>query len=1320
MVNLKYFPTIIAAVAILVSTSYAQRMPVSDNSLPSRKWENTPQREPATSGRSHNIKWKGIRTAQYTEILKEQYLHFEGATYGDENRQLPIFIKRARLNAGVSAIKVEITDDIYEELTSDEVKTLKELASVGPDIVPTAKVVFFRKAPYSHISFVPLRKNPSTDSYEKLLSFNLKVTPVDYTQQNAKKKKSAQYAANSVLSSGSWYKISVEKDGVHKIDYSFLQSLGISVSSINPKNIRICGNGGGMLPLSNAVFRHDDLVENAIQVVGESDNSFDQNDYILFYAQGPNQLIFSSADSQYYHQNHWYSDKSYYFLTVSGGSGTPKRIATQSSSPISNTSVVSFDGYAYHENDIYNLIKSGREWYGEKFDGNNPKATFPFTIPNVASDVTLKVSVVGRAEAPDLSDFTVLVKNGTTLLAKVDLNTGNVPGNYLNEYGKLVNAEATFSSSDNISVEISFNDYGQLSTMGWLNYIELNARRTLKMYGDQMQFSDQMSVGPGNISKFSLSNASSSVVVWEVTDPTDVKEQATTLAGTILEFTLPTDSLRKFITFNGGTFSTPANAGAVAWQDIHGTIGQPDFVIVTHPNFLSEANRLANFHRSKDNMEVSVVTTTAVYNEFSSGAKDITAIKDLMRMLYNRATDPAEMPRYLCLFGDGSYDNKNRLSGNTGYIPTYQSANSLHPVVSYVSDDYFGLLDDNEGEGTIDNVDIGIGRIPVRTASEATTAIDKVFHYYSSNAMGSWRNFVCFVGDDEDSNIHIDDADGIAIMVDTTYDDYDVDKIYFDAYKQESTPGGQRYPKATEAINRRVEKGALIINYTGHGGELGWAHERCLENTDINSWQNINNLPLFVTATCEFSRFDDPGRTAAGEYVYINSSGGGIALLSTVRLVTSGANKALTQNFYAVVFESINGEMPRLGDLSMRTKNKTGGFGGNTRKYALLGDPALMLAYPKHEVFTDSINGQAVLWAKDTIKALSKVTISGHVAYDTGGKYTTFNGTVYPTVYDKASTIQTLVNDPYDPDNPTESYSVAKNFTLQNNVLFKGKASVVNGEFTYSFYVPKDIYYQNGFGRISYYAENGVTDANGPYEGFIIGGSASNIAIDNTGPEIDLYMNDSNFVFGGITNESPSLLAYVFDEHGINTTGNGIGHDIVAILDKDESNPIVLNDDYEADRDSYKRGTISYPFSKLEEGMHNLSIKVWDVYNNSAQAYTEFVVAKSAELALSHVLNYPNPFSTYTEFWFEHNRPNENLDVQIQIFTVGGKLIKTLNANVFTAGFRPDPQQLPELQWDGRDDFGDKIGRGVYVYHLKVRAEDGTLADQYEKLVILN
>jgi hypothetical protein len=846
------------------------------------------------------------------------------------------------------------------------------------------------------------------------------------------------------------------------------------------------------------------------------------------------------------------------------------------------------------------------------------------------------------------------------------------------------------------------------------------------MAGSQMAFRDLASLGTGNVAEFQLGNANSAVKIWEVTDPTNVNRRNLSLQAATASFKVETDSLRQFIAFNGNGFLSAELNGQVENQNLHG-LSQANMVIVAHPDFLNEAERLANFHTENQTSQLSVhiVTPQQIYNEFSSGAQDVSAIRDFMRMFYQRSNSWIDYPRYLLLFGDASYDYKSRLADNTNFVPTYESPESLTPTISYASDDYFGLLDPTEGEwssSASDALDVGIGRFVVRTAEDAKVVVDKIYRYEeldiddlnldhvctdgSSVAVSpDWRNRICFVGDDEDSNMHINQADQLAILVDTMYPEYNINKIYFDSYVQETTPGGQRYPEVSVDINNTVQRGALIMNYTGHGGELGWAHERVLGVSDINAWTNFSNLAVMVTATCEFTRYDDPSRVSAGELVHLNPNGGGIALFTTSRLVYSAPNFTLNRNFYLnLLVEQLWGP-PTMGDVIRMTKVASGG-NVNNRNFVLIGDPAQRLAFPLHRVETLTVNGEDINSLTDTINALELVTVTGRMRNRNGQTMDDFNGVVYPTVFDKSSTISTLVND---------QSSSLRQFTLQKNLIYKGKATVNNGNFSFSFVVPRDIAYNYGLGRISYYAEGSGTNANGQFENFMIGGSNDAASTDDKGPDVRLYMNDQSFVFGGTTDENPSIYAIVADSNGVNTVGNGIGHDISAVLDDNTNATVNLNDFYQADLDSYQSGKVVYPFSQLSEGTHNLKLKVWDVYNNSSEAYTEFVVAESAQLALDHVLNYPNPFTTRTSFMFEHNQPCNSLDVMVQIFTVSGKLVKTINETVLSHGFRNDP-----IEWNGLDDYGQKIGRGVYMYQLRVTTPDGQKAEQIERLVILN
>jgi hypothetical protein len=1271
----------------------------------------------------HELEWTGIKTFTTVENTTVSHLNFHGASCRFDNDFLPVYSDLIKLKNNATEIDVTLTNATFSELSYEEKMLIGQRTDIGNEIIVNAKVGYQRKQPYALVSMVPIRKNTTTGQYEKLLSFDLNVVVTKTGNPTAGVFKS--FAANSVLQDGSgdWYRIAVAEDGVHKIDYTFLNAIGVDMTNLDIGAINIYGNGGGMLPENNSIFRYDDLQKNAIYIDDDnSDNKFGSADYILFYGKGPHVWELASTGTKFEHQKNYYADSAYYFININTASLNPKRITTQalSGSTVTHT-VTTFNDFAYQEEDDLNLLKSGREWYGEEFDILT-NYTFGFTFPNLdpAASVNVKASFVARSSTGSGSTRFVVTSGSNS---DVDTIT-NVTGIY--EYARGGGVEfLTNGSGSSILVDVDYDKMSSPSAIGWLNEIEVNATRNLTMSGNQMAFRDLQSIGVGNVGDFTLTGASSVREIWEITDPLNpTKLNVTT--GSSINFAINTDSLREFIAFTNSSYKTPVSYGKIANQDLH-ALSFADMFIVAHPSFVNQANQLADFHR-EEGLTVHVVKPQQIYNEFSSGAQDITAIKTFMKMFYDRAgADTTLLPRYLLLFGDGSYDNKDRLAGNTRFIPTYQSGNSIISTASFTADDFFGLLSDNDGMGNQDLLDIGVGRIPSKSTQEAQDVVNKIIHYGRNGAattgghcavgdanstFGDWRNVVCLVADDEDNNAYFNGAEEFSDTIVKYNPEINIEKIYLDAYKQETTPGGERYPDVNEALKQRVDQGALVVNYVGHGGEVGWSHERTLDLSTIQNWENFNTLPLFMTATCEFSRFDDPARTSAGEFVLLNPNGGGMGLLTTTRLVYSGPNERLNKYFYQVAFTEPNNEPQRLGDIMRLTKNLEAvppTNDANFRNFTLLGDPALKLAIPKHNIVTTMVNNSPVTGPIDTLKALSRVTITGHVEDYSGQKLTNFNGLVYPTVYDKELQLTTLAND------PGSNGSFPANFNLRKNVIYKGKASVVNGDFTFSFVVPKDISFQFGPGRLSYYAENGTEDAHGYNEDIIIGGSDTSATADNQGPSIELYMNDDNFVVGGITDESPDLFSIVFDDNGVNTVGNGIGHDITAILDENTDNAIILNDFYESDVDTYQSGTIRYSFADLEEGPHTLSLKVWDVYNNSSEAITEFVVANSEELALDHVLNYPNPFTTKTTFFFEHNQVCSSLDVQVQVFTVSGKLVKSINTIANTEGFRIDG-----IDWDGRDEYGDKIGRGVYVYRVKVSTNEGEVEEKFEKLVILN
>lgn len=1276
-----------------------------------------------------NIKWGDNQTVYKSFDKKIDVLYFKGAIYND-NSNLPVYFEKFQIENPNSVIKVEINNPLYTELSDSEINTLTNNSDIKESVVTNTSISFVKKIPFLNVQITPFIKNSISGKIQKLTSFelNIKTENSVLNKSNTSLNKKNIYAEHSVLSNGNWYKFSVYNTGIHKISFDDLAKAGIDVKSINPKNIRIYGNGGGMLPENNAIPRYDDITENSIKVIGEDDGKFDDSDYILFYATGPNVWSFDTNDNRFHHKKNLYSDYSFYFLNFDIGAG--KRIQSENSvTETANKSVNTYVDYAFHERDSLNLIKTGRQWYGEVFDlVTKYDFSVYFQDLNINTPVYVKSVVIANSPSPSFFNVSLNAEHLSSIYVSA------LPPNQQNgDFAYIANDTSSITLTQNSSILklIYSYDKPQTSSIAWLDYFEVNVRRNLIFRNSQLKFRNPESVGENAITDFNLTNANTTVNVWDVSDPLNPSAVETNLNSSNLNFRLNTDKMKEFVAFNGDYYS-PKFLGKVSNQDLHAS-PQVDMVIVSYPDFLEQANRLADIHRKNDNMKVLVTTPNNIYNEFSSAAQDITSIRDMMKMFYDRAKGQLDLPKYLLFLGSGSYDYKNRISSNANLVPTYESVNSLVPTSSYLTDDYFGLLDDGEGLNSNGDLDIGIGRFPVKTIDQAKIVVDKIELYTSQknltpgnidpisgkNAISNfadWKNSVCFIGDDEDGNLHLGQADKLATQIVTYNKEFNVDKIYFDAYKQISTPGGQRYPDVTSAINQRVERGALLINYTGHGGEVGLAHERVIEVSDINKWSNKFNMPVFMTATCELSRFDNPELVSAGELMFLNPNGGAVAMFTTTRLSFANSNMALNESFYDVAFTKVDGKYPKLGDL-IRYAKVDNGSNQNIRNFVLLGDPALALAYPKYNIHTSTIKGHNVNAIPDTLKALEKVTITGSITDDNSNKISEFNGFIYPTIFDKPTSITTLANDPS---------SSPFTFTLQKNIIYKGKAKVINGDFIFTFIVPKDISYKYGTAKISYYAATDSIDANGYYDNIIIGGTSDSVITNNNGPKINLYIDNTNFISGGNTSSNPLMLAFITDENGINTTGNGIGHDITAVLDNNTEKTIVLNDYYETDLGTYKSGKINYNFSDLEEGLHNLKLKVWDVLNNSSETAITFYVQKAYK-----VYNFPNPFDPNgslgadyikTNLCFEHNYSLKDINVrkQIIIMNITGKHIKTID--------KTDTDELDETTgnyrssfiWDGKDDYNNIVQSGIYIFKMNATNTQGLNIIGMGKILVLH
>lgn len=1156
----------------------------------------------------------------------------------------------------------------------------------------------------------------------RITSFSTKTINLPYQQNYAAK----SFATESVLKpgSGNWYKISVTQDGIYKIDKAFLTAMGVNVSSINPQHINIYGNGDGLLPTANNIPRTDDLAKNAIHIEGEADGVFNDNDYILFYAKGPHRWNVNNSNDGFENVRHTYSNASYYFININSNT-PPERIQTINSSSATPTHfVTSYSYYAVHENDNVNLTKSGPRWYGEKFDVELSR-TFSFPIPNPVINAPSFAKIHLACDSRNSSNGTINYNiNGVNLLSTA------VPNEIDGYYGVDVNKITFNNSNSSINVNIVLNR-NIPSIVAYLDKIEVNSRRLLAMTGNQFAFRDLQSTGSGNISQYTVQNFPANGFVWDVTNrhlPRRINGQQN---ASNYEFTLPSPTLNEFVVSNGNTFLTPSFVSTVSPQNLHG-LPQADYLIVTPSEFLSQANRLANLHRTYNGLTVHVVELNHIYNEFSGGAPDATAIRMFAKMFYDRSTSSADALKFLCLFGDGSYDPKNRVTGNNNYVPTFQyggGGSTETPRYNLLTDDYYGLLDDTDAFNINSIVDIGIGRLLISSTQNAQEQVNKIEHYMkngsgfftdnnvncidgvSSTTFGEWRSKITSIADMEDYFIEINHEPGYNYLK-ANVPDINVNKLYMDAYNVTATVGGIRVPELNQDIINSFNSGSLITNYVGHGGSAQLSEARLVTIPMIEDLKNADRLPLFVSATCDFTPFDDPEFVSAGERMMLNPIGGAIAMMTTTRTVTYTANSSVISSFYQHALQRNSNNAPRtFGEIILQTKTTVGNFPYiDKTTFNLIGDPGLKLALPYYKIVIDSINGNSPNVMLDTLRALTRVTVKAHIEDLNGNVLTNFNGVATPSLYDKTKQMMTLGQNPGN----SNYYANKIPFELQKNVIYRGQSTITNGRFSFEFIVPKDIDYNYGNGKFSLYGNSTSTDAIGNETRVIIGGINPQGLNDNIGPTVKIYLNNETFVNGGLTDENPFLIAVLSDENGINTVGNGIGHDITAIIDEKSNNPIILNEYFKNDLDTYKSGQLRYQLTKLTPGRHTLTLKAWDVNNNSTQETIEFIVQEKANLTLNHVLNYPNPFTTSTEFYFEHNQCCTDLETQIQIFTISGRLVKTINKSIYTQGYRSEG-----IHWDGLDDYGDELARGVYVYRLKVRTPNGEIAEKLEKLVLL-
>ena len=1145
-----------------------------------------------------------------------------------------------------------------------------------------------------------------TNTIELLSSFKLIESSVSnknkaHSTEFSKTKNQLVFKTNSVLSSGDWIKLSVHKDGVYKIDNSMMgeiaSKLGVSLSSIDPRNIAIYGQHGGMLPELNSDYIADDLEEISIEVIGESDGVFDNSDYILFYAEGPNYWG-KVRGNDALHIKNIYDDSNYFFLTIKNTLGERVEEATEIIGDATNN----YDYYSsrdFHEIDGHNFMESGQQWFGERFE-KDPQQTISFSFPH--RDITKDVFINTRVGAHPL----------TSSKLKVDANGYHLYDfsfSRTSDYRVYRKTSKQKLSSEDVNVNFDFTHGGQGECL--LDYIEVLATSKLIFEDKQFQIFNPRVKSDGGISEYRISNTNLLRGVWNVTDPIKPKKINLYNNSGYKSFKEDSESLEYYQLLSDNDFYIPEVLETVNNQNLH-SHNSVDYIIITNSDFSNSANKLADFHRTKG-LSVRVIDVKDIYNEFSSGKQDLIAIRQYARMIYQRGVSSSRL-KYLLMFGDASYDFKDRIKDNTNFVPAYQSYSSTSKSSSFVSDDYFGFMDDDEGDNITGNdmLDIAVGRIPIATDQEGLDVVNKIIGYNTVESLGDWRNKIQFIADDITSDVWeaqlLEDTEKLSTSLRSRNSVYNHQKVYLDAYKILKTSGGNTYPDAHLDFMQNVQNGNLVLNYFGHGSETHWTGEGLFSIDDVDKFQNNNNLPLFITVTCEFSRYDNPEKYTGGEKLLVYKNGGGIGLISTTREITVSFGSKINDAILSFLLPAKDGEIISIGEVLRRAKNRYPSY-RSRRTVSLIGDPALFLAYPKKEIFVNQINYEDIS-TTDTIKSLMRVNISGEIR-DNGIKDVNFNGEAFPLVFDKKVELESLDNNNFGKKLP---------YWEQKNVIYKGKSSVVDGEFVMEFVVPKDINYAYGNGKLSFYAisedSNSAMDATGDNSDIIVGGIDVSSDVDDEGPKMDLFINNEYFVDGGITNSSPLLLVNLEDISGINTVGNGIGHDLkMKIVFDDTKEEIVLNEFYESEIDTHTRGKVRYQMLGLSPNSYTIEVVAWDVFNNSSTGYIHFDVVDDDIVKVSDIKNIPNPFTNSTSFSYEHNIPNEVITTRVEIFTISGMLVKTIIHHNNYNGY-----VVNDIVWDGSSDSGSLLSSGTYIYKISTISEEGKISNQeVNKLMII-
>ena len=1098
------------------------------------------------------------------------------------------------------------------------------------------------------------------------------------------------YAPSSVLASGKWTKICVPSEGVYKITDAQLRKMGFS----NPDKVSLFGYGGEVLPETGLNLLPDDLQEIPL---------WREDGYMLFYANGTVKWEYSAG--RYVHKQNIYSDFSYYFLCESDTEPMQFPLKEYSSPAVTYTT---YPDYALREKEEYSLCRYGRALLEEYDYSSGRSVSYTFDLEGVQPGSNAIIDLSFGSNATTKSSVSVEVnkiKVGSLSLPKADSHDD-------------ARISQTSFSTTNLSAQTGVmltHTVSNALVSGHLDFIRINYTRSLSLRGSNILFR-----GAANSvnATFEISNTTPDTHVWQVTNPEATTEVTGSYSNGKYAVVAPAGYDEKLVAVDvKGEFPSPVYVGAVENQNLH-AVEQADMVIVIHSHraFINEAERLAQAHREMDGLSVEVVTAEQVYNEFSSGTPDATAYRRFMKMLYDRAESAETAPKYLLLFGDGVSDNRLITYPRTkqdNMLLTYQSENSVSSLYSYVLEDYFGYLDDNEGGNFIrDKVDVGVGRLPVQTASQAKEVVDKLIAYMHNKTPGSWQNVILLLADDGDKSIpnqHMKDAEAIAGIFRESFPSFMVDRIYWDDYPVEVLATGNSYPLVTDAIYNRLAEGALVVNYSGHGSASVLSHELVWKTTDMTALKS-SKVPFWVTASCDITPFDI-GDGSLGESAILNPNGAAIGLLTSTRTVLQTYNAIINQQFMKhLVTPDAGGRMPTVGDALRLAKCAVISAGTdlseNKLQYVLVGDPALRLHVPRHKVVVDRFNAASAT-EEGRVSAGGMVEVEGYIKTSDGDIATGYKGTISTTMFD-------CIEDVYTRNNTDLG---AYQYTAFRKKLYMGNDSVVDGRFKLSIPVPMDISYSDEQGMMNFFATDSAgNSAQGCYDNFTVGGTSSSLAQDNEGPQIEMYLNTESFISGDEVNSTPRLFVKLFDESGINTVGTGVGHDIMAIVDNNIKYTYNLNSTFVATVGDYRSGSIEFSLDSLPQGEHTLLLRAWDLYNNSSTDTLHFVVVPNLSPDLVDVKVTPNPLR-YGEnacFMLTHNRPGCDVNVSIELFNFQGQVLWRYDERIYS------DTNACEVNWNVAMQNGAPIPTGVYLYRATISEGGGSARSKTRKLIVLN